>query len=100
MEARNNCRENNSQGKKYEVGFHRQPRSSRQRLMGQRADSAGLWGRGPGLVHMDVKIQVLPHGSVRKTGQRQKVSAEAEGGQWDISSLQYMDAYHEPGSGG
>ena len=48
--------------------------------MGQRADSAGLRGRGPGLVHMDVKIQLLLHGSVRKTGQRQKVSAEAEGG--------------------
>ena len=43
--------------------------------MGQRADSAGLRGRGPGLVHMDVKIQLLLHGSVRKTGQRQKVDS-------------------------
>lgn len=48
---------------------------------------------------MDVKVQVLLHRSVRKTGRRQKVSAEAEGGQGDISSLQYMSAYHEPGAG-
>ena len=49
--------------------------------MGQRADSAGLWGRGPGLVHMDVKIQVLLHdqsgrrGRGRMSLQRQKVDS-------------------------
>ena len=94
MEARNNCRENNSQGKKYEVGFHHQPRSSRHIFLGQRADSAGAPGKGP---------RTGSHGRKGPSAIAwisQEDGAEAEGGQGDISSLQYMSAYHEPGAGG
>lgn len=92
MEVINNCREKKFPREQYKVGFHCQPRWSRQKRMGKRAYSAGLQGRGPGqpfpLVHMDVKIQVLMHRIGRKRGHRQKVSWTA--GHLLISILGYI----------